>query len=138
MAVRQTLNTLLPMLYLYFRSIYLFHVILNSCFSSGPFTGPQQYTSLQHVYHVTKVCWHAVHCFMYDLKATQMNVQFLVWDFVLYKFKLSHNGTESTKNICCEDTVDHKMVSRWFKEFHSGYKNQARSGWWVPNLCYKS
>ena len=32
-------NTLLSMLYLYFHSIYLFHVILSLCLSSGPFTG---------------------------------------------------------------------------------------------------
>ena len=41
MAVRLTFNTLLPMLYLYFRSIYLFHVILSSCLSSKLFIGPQ-------------------------------------------------------------------------------------------------
>ena len=43
MAVRLTFNTLLPMPYLYFRSIYLFHVIPSSCLSSEPFTGPQQH-----------------------------------------------------------------------------------------------
>ena len=42
LAVRLTFNALLPMLYLYFRSIYLFHVILSSCLSSGSLTGPQQ------------------------------------------------------------------------------------------------
>ena len=36
----------LPMLYLYFHSIYLFHVILSLCPSSGPFTGPQQLWTL--------------------------------------------------------------------------------------------
>ena len=38
LAVRLTFNTLLPMLYLYFRSIYLLHVIPSSCLSSWPFT----------------------------------------------------------------------------------------------------
>ena len=33
------------MLYLYFRSIYLFHIIPSSCLSSGPFTGLQQYAN---------------------------------------------------------------------------------------------
>ena len=42
LAVRLTLNTLLHMLYLYFHSIYLFHVIPSLCLSSGPFTDPQQ------------------------------------------------------------------------------------------------
>ena len=42
MAVRLTFNTLLPMLYLYFRLMYLFHVIPSSCLSSRPFTGPLQ------------------------------------------------------------------------------------------------
>ena len=41
-AVRLTFNPLLPMLYLYFHSIYLFHIIPSSCLSSRPFTGPQQ------------------------------------------------------------------------------------------------
>ena len=35
------------MLYLYFHSIYLFHVIPNSCLTSRPFTGPQQYEYLK-------------------------------------------------------------------------------------------
>ena len=30
------------MLYLYFHSIYLFHIIPSLCLTSGPFTGPQQ------------------------------------------------------------------------------------------------
>ena len=42
LAVRLMFNSLLPMLYLYFHSIYLFHVIPSSCLSSGPFTGPRQ------------------------------------------------------------------------------------------------
>ena len=41
MAVRLTFNTLLPMLYLSFCSIYLFHIIPSPCLSSRPFTGPQ-------------------------------------------------------------------------------------------------
>ena len=41
LAVRLTFNTLLPMLYLYFHSIYLFHIIPSLCLSFGLFTGPQ-------------------------------------------------------------------------------------------------
>ena len=38
---------------------------------------------------------------MYDLKAAQMNVQCsLIWELMLYEFKLGNNGTEATKNIC--------------------------------------
>ena len=42
LAIRLMFNTLLPMLYLYFRSIYLFHIIPSLYLSSEPFTGPQQ------------------------------------------------------------------------------------------------
>ena len=38
-----------------------------------------------------------------------------------------HNVTKATKNICWterEDAVDHSIVTRWFKEFRSGCKNQ--------------
>ena len=39
---------------------------------------------------------------MCDSKATQMNVQHhLIQEFLLYKFKLGHDATEATKNICC-------------------------------------
>ena len=41
LAVRLMFNSLLPILYLYFYSIYLFRVISSSCLSSGPFTGPR-------------------------------------------------------------------------------------------------
>ena len=49
-------------------------------------------------------------------------------------FKVGHNTSKSTKNICCmkdETAVDHSMVTRWFKEVCLGCKklgNQARSG----------
>ena len=42
LVVRLTFNTLLSMVYLYFHSIYLFHVIPSLCLSSRPFTNPQQ------------------------------------------------------------------------------------------------
>ena len=42
LAVRLMFNSLLPMLYLYFHSIYLFYVIPSSCLSSRSFTGLQQ------------------------------------------------------------------------------------------------
>ena len=44
MAVKLTFNTLLPMLYLYFRSIYLFYIIPSLSLSSRTFTGPQHYS----------------------------------------------------------------------------------------------
>ena len=48
----------LPMLYLYFRSKYFFHVISSSYLSSEPFTDPQQYIYIyiyHHHHHVTLV-----------------------------------------------------------------------------------
>ena len=51
---------------------------------------------------------------VYDLKATQMSLQLsLIWEFMLYKFELSHNTEEAIKNIRCvkgEGTVDHSTV----------------------------
>ena len=57
LAVRLTFNTLLPMLYLYFRSIYLFHVIPSSCLSSGPFTGPQQLSFFNYCEKILRNRW---------------------------------------------------------------------------------
>ena len=63
-----------------------------------------------------------------------MNVKYsLIWELMFYKFKLDHNAVEATKDICCakvEDTVDHCIVTRWFKKFCLGCKNvdQVRSG----------
>ena len=57
----------------------------------------------------------------------------LIWELMLYEFKLDHNAMEATKNICCvkgEGTVDYNKVTRWFKKFCFGGKNledQARS-----------
>ena len=54
-------------------------------------------------------------------------------EFLLYKFKLGHNATETSKNICCtkgEGAVEHNTVTGWFKKFHSSCKsldNQTRS-----------
>ena len=56
----------------------------------------------------------------------------LIWELMLFKFKLSHNTIAATKNICCdkrEGTVDHSTVTRWFKKYCLGCKNldnQAR------------
>ena len=66
--------------------------------------------------------WHIVHCFILcDLKATQINKQLnLIQKLMLYVFKLNHNAMEATKNICSvkgESTVDHSIVTRWFKKF---------------------
>ena len=52
---------------------------------------------------------------------------------MLYKFKLGHNATEATKNICSakgEGTVDHSTVNRWLEKFCLSCKNpnnQVRS-----------
>ena len=63
---------------------------------------------------------------VFDLKATEINMQpSLIWELMLYKFKLSHNTAEATKNICYakdEGTVDHSTVTKWFKKFYSGCK----------------
>ena len=63
-----------------------------------------------------------------------MNVQnSLIWELMLYEYKVDLDTTEATKRICCvkgEDAVDHSTVTRWSKKFSSGCKNlddQARS-----------
>ena len=73
--------------------------------------------------------------FTCDLKATKMNVQCsLIQELMLYKFELSCNATEVTKDICCvkdDGTVDHSTETRWFKKSSSACNNlddQARSG----------
>ena len=66
---------------------------------------------------------------MYDLKATQMNLQYsLIRQLMVYNFKLGHNAAEANKNICC--AVDHNTVTRWFHIIRLGCKylnDQARS-----------
>ena len=47
MAIRLSFNTLLLMLYLYFRPIYLFHVIPSLSLSSRSFTDPEQIECLK-------------------------------------------------------------------------------------------
>ena len=50
------------------------------------------------------------------------------------EFEMDYNTTELTRMICFvkgEDAVDHRIVSRWFKEFRLGCRNpdcQQRSG----------
>ena len=64
--------------------------------------------------------------YMCNLKATQMNVQCgLIWELMLYKFKLGYRAAEVTKKICakCEGAVDHSAVTRQLKKFCLGYKN---------------
>ena len=112
-------------------------------------------TSLQYVYHVTEaiqaiegthavvgsivivdaLMFYALLHFMYDLKATQINVQCsLIWELMLYEFELDPNAAEATKNICCAKdggTVDNSRVTRWLKIVCLGCKNlnnQAKSG----------
>ena len=63
---------------------------------------------------------------VWDLKAAQINVQrTLIRELVFYEFKLGHNATEVTKNICAKSggLIDHSTVIRWFKKFLSGCKN---------------
>ena len=50
----------------------------------------------------------------------------LIQEFMLYKFKLIQNATESTKNICWakgEGIVVYSIVNRWFKKFSLGCKD---------------
>ena len=62
-----------------------------------------------------------------DLKAARMNVQHsLMQEHMLYKLKLNHNTTETTKNNYCakdEDAFDHSTITRWFKIFCLGCWN---------------
>ena len=55
-----------------------------------------------------------------------MNVQCsLIWEPMLYKFKVGHDVMEATHNICCvkgQDAFDRSTVTRWCKKFCSGYK----------------
>ena len=52
---------------------------------------------------------------MCDLKAIQMNIQLsLIWEIILYKFKLGYNTQKTTKNIFCakgEGAVDCSTVT---------------------------
>ena len=61
-----------------------------------------------------------------DLKAAQENAQpCLIQEFLLYKVELGHNTMEAAKNIRWvkgEGVVDQCIVSRWFKDFRSGYQ----------------
>ena len=39
---------------------------------------------------------------------------------------------EAIRNICCtkgEDTIDHSIVTRWFKKFGPGCKNLNNQAW---------
>ena len=67
-----------------------------------------------------------------DLTATEMNIQCsLIKELMLYEFKMGHNVTEATKNICCvksEGTFDQNTVNRRFKNFCTGCK-KIRQGW---------
>ena len=62
-----------------------------------------------------------------DLKAAEMDMECsLIWELMLHKFELGHKAAEATKNICCvksEGAIDHSIVTRGFKKFHSGCKN---------------
>ena len=53
-----------------------------------------------------------------------MNVQCgLLQEFMLYKFELSRNTAEATKNICCAKVAVVSTVTRLFKKFCLGCKN---------------
>ena len=53
---------------------------------------------------------------------------------MIYKFELSHNAMEATKNIHRvkgEGTLDHSTGTRWFEKFclrWKNFKDQPRSG----------
>ena len=55
-----------------------------------------------------------------DLKATQMNVQrSQIWELLRYEFKLGHNPSEATKNICFakgEGAVDHQFSNQMVED----------------------
>ena len=68
-------------------------------------------------------------------KFTQMKVQCgLIYNLILYVFKLSHNPMETNKNICCakdEGAVDNITVNRFLKKYSSScmkVNNQGMSG----------
>ena len=77
-------------------------------------------------------CCALLYC-MCDLKTVQLNLQCsLIWELMLYDFKLPHDVAEATKNICCaKGQGDHSAVTRRFEKFCSSCKNlddQAGSG----------
>ena len=84
---------------------------------------------------------------MCDLKAAQKNVEHsLIWKFMFYKFVLSHNAAETTKNICCmkgEGAVDHSTIIRWFMKFclvartRMNKQAQVSLRLWILRLCTK-
>ena len=101
------------------------------------------HTSFLHLYHITKVvqamgkvpavvgcamvigvviCWALLHS-VYDLKATQMNVQHnLICKLMHYDFELGHNALKATKNFCCmrsDGIINHSTFTRWVKKFCS-------------------
>ena len=65
---------------------------------------------------VVNALTHALLHSMYNLKASQMNVQFsLIQELMVYELKLDHNAAETTKTICYakgEGAVDHSTVTR--------------------------
>ena len=58
---------------------------------------------------------------VYDSKAVLINVQHcLIWELMLYKFKLGPNTVKTTKNICCvkdEYAIDYSTVTKWLNKF---------------------
>ena len=72
-----------------------------------------------------------------DLKAiSQINMRHnLIWELMLYEFKVGHNAMEATKKVCCierKGPINHSTVTRWLKKFCLGCKNldnQAVLGW---------
>ena len=71
---------------------------------------------------------------MSDLKAKQTNMECsLIQELMLYKFKLSYDTVEATKNVCYakdEGTVDPSTMTRWFKIFQLGCKNLNNQARW--------
>ena len=62
-----------------------------------------------------------------------MNMQCrLIQELMLYKFEQDHKIIEATKNIYCgkcEGTVDLSTVTKWFKAFHSAWKELNDQTW---------
>ena len=90
------------------------------------------------------MCWHVLHftvcvcvC-VCDLKAAQMNAKCrLIWEFMLYEFKLNNNTMKASKSIRSvrgKDVIDHNTVTRWSKKFRSGWKKP----WWSKSGWHKS
>ena len=61
-----------------------------------------QVTTVSSIMVIGSLTHCALHHSLFDLKAAQMNMQLcLIWECMLYEFKLDHKTMEATKKICC-------------------------------------